>query len=73
MVNNSSSDIYNLTSEQEEVLNNPSQDPLTLLNKLFVLSSLNSGYAFVTVITSILSVIFVLTILVAINEFVPFT
>lgn len=73
IINNSNYNIYDLTTEQRNVLQNPSNDPFTLLSKLMVLSDLNSVYLFVGTLTFVLSIIFLLAILVAINEFVPFT
>ena len=73
IVDNSSYNIYDITDEQRNALSNPSNDPLTLLNKFFVLSNVSSTYALLGMITSIFTIIFIISVLITINEFIPFT
>lgn len=73
IVDNSSYNIYDITDEQRNALTNPSNDPLTLLNKFLVLSAVSSTYAFLGALTSIFTIIFIVAVLITINEFIPFT
>lgn len=73
VMDNSDYNIYDITPEQKEALTNPSHDPFTLLNKLLTLASINSTYAFLAIVSGILTILFILAVLTAINEFVPFT
>ena len=73
IVDNSSYNIYDITEEQRSALDNPSNDPATLLNKFFVLSTVSSTYAFLGAVTSIFTILFIISVLITINEFIPFT
>lgn len=64
--------VYDLTPEQEAAVMAPGLDALTILNKILILSSVNSGYAFASLIGGILTIAFVIAVAVAINEFIPF-
>lgn len=65
--------IYELTAEQQAALTSSDTDVFVLLNKLFILSSVNAVFATASIIGAILTIIFIIALAVAINEFIPFT
>ena len=73
IVNGGNYNVYDFTDEQLAALESPSNDPITLLNKLLILSNLSTVYGIVGAITLLWGILFIIAIAVAINEFVPFT
>lgn len=63
--------IYDLTPTQKDVIQSQDTDILTFLNKAFVLSQVNSSYAFINLITGIFGIIWLLVIAKAIKEVIP--
>lgn len=63
--------IYDLTTEQEAILTSQETDALTFLSKAFILSSVSSTFAVVSIITFVLSLIFLLALAKAIKEVIP--
>ena len=63
--------IYYLTTEQIEILSEPSTDPISFLSKAYILSSINSGYALVNIFTFLTGLIFLFAIFKALKEIIP--
>ncbi len=63
--------VYNLTPEQEAAVLAPGTDALTIINKMLILSSVNSGYAFASFVGGILTVVFLIAVYFAIKDAIP--
>ena len=72
-ISNSEFQMFDMTEGQITAMENPSNDVPTLVNKLLVLSSIDSSFATLSVLMGILGIVFIITIAVVINEFIPFT
>lgn len=64
--------VYDFTADQKAVLTSNSADAGTFLTKLAVLSSVSSGYAFVSIVTFALSIVFVIAVAYVIVALIPF-
>lgn len=64
-------DIYDITPEQSAVLTNPSNDAVTLIGKLLILSQVNSTIATLNILSFGLTVIFVIALAKALKEIIP--
>lgn len=64
-------DIYDITTEQQEVLLSPSGDPITFLNKTLILSSISSGFLALGIITALLTLVFMMAVAKAVKEMIP--
>ncbi len=60
--------VYNLTPEQEAAVMAPGNDALTILNKIVILSSVNSGFALASFIGGILTVVFIIAVYMGIKS-----
>lgn len=60
-----------LTDDQKSILSTTSTDALTILYKLYLLGTINSGYAFINFLMSMLSIVFVIAVWKAIKEIIP--
>lgn len=63
--------IYDLTTEQQEILSEPSTDPIAFLGKAYILSSVSSVYALVNIFTFLTGLIWLFAIFKALKEILP--
>jgi len=69
---NVDANVYDLTEEQQAVLSDNSGDVAKVLERIFLLTTIDSNFAIIGTLTAILTIIFIITIAVAVNEFIPF-
>ncbi len=62
---------FDLTTEQEAVLESRDIDAVTIISKLFILGSINSTFAFIDFILFILTVVFIFALGKALKELIP--
>lgn len=73
IIENGNYDAYELTTEQKAILQNPSTDGLILGQKLLTVTTLDTSYFVVGIMTGILTIVFIMAVLLFINQFIPFT
>jgi len=63
--------VYDFTDEQLAILSSQEADAVTLITKLFILSSVNSGIAIIGTLTGILTIIFIIVLAKTLKEVIP--
>ena len=65
--------IFDLTAEQQAVMDNPSNDAITLLGKFTLLMTVSTEFQFLAFLSTIYTIAFIIAVAILLNEFIPFT
>ena len=65
--------IFDLTAEQQAVMDNPSNDAFTLLGKFTLLMTVSTEFQFLAFLSTIYTIAFIIAVAILLNEFIPFT